>query len=508
VETAPSGETPPLEQSQRRPHRKFFRWLVFFGVLIAIVAGAIRLILANSEPQYHGAALSKWLQLYSDNVDAEQQRREAAEAVRQIGPKAIPVLLKWAAATDSPLKQKVEQWADKLEVDVNFTDAEDYHQRAVSGFSLLGPQGKTAIPDLQRLLCNTNCVTTAARILCFFGSNSVPALLTGLTNSDANIQRVTAYAIGTWNSSLAASTSDQSPVILPVPLLLDLSTNPMSVVRQLAAQGLAEAAARKAVRPEIAVPLLIEQLKDSNRRSQTEAAAALAKFGPDARGAIPAMLDILKNYTSVTSRYPVYLNEGPFHPVTDFARTLRELRLSNDITSVRTQIPRNDAIVIALQALHAEPSPVIQTLQKNLESSKTNVYLSAINPLASYGVQAKTSVPQLLRIAIGQDIYVRTIILHAVDQIDTDAARTNLALAVLDYKDTSAIPYLTSSLASKDPFVRRISAYHLGNFGSAASTTASRLEPLLNDKDEAVRAAALEALKKIDPGAVAKVGVK
>jgi HEAT repeat protein len=536
VPTAFSGESPTPVQSEPKPRRKIFRWLVLLGILVSLVTGAAYFISSNSEPEYRDVTLSKWISRYQDEVDAEQQRKEAAEAVRHIGLKAVPLLVKWAGATDSPLKQKLERWADMLDnagISIDFTDAEDYQQRALVGFSLLGAQGKAAIPDLQRLLGNTNSVNTAAQILCNLGTDAVPALLTGLTNSDTRIQSVTAYAIGVRNSSITVANSNRSPIILPVPLLLALSTNSVPQARELAAQELGNAVTRKTVPPEVGVALLTRLLKDPNRQCQNEAATALAKLGPDARSAIPVMLSVLKDYTngSFAARHSINVNTTPVRTVDDFAVMLYALQLSNGVVAGMTQvapsgtsaftwttgpsirppaglIPRSDTMVKSLQALHAEPSEVIQVLEDNLQSTKIDVCFSAINPLASYGPQAKTSLPRLLQIADGNNIYVRTIILHAVDQIDPDAARTNLTLAALGYTNAGVTAFLTTSLMSKDPFVRRLSAHHLGNFGSAAVASAPKLMPLVDDENESVRVAAVEALKKIDPDAAAKAGPK
>jgi len=58
------------------------------------IAGFFALVwLKEAEPEYQGKRLSKWLQIYGNPANT-QDKELAAEAVRQIGTNAVPVLLK------------------------------------------------------------------------------------------------------------------------------------------------------------------------------------------------------------------------------------------------------------------------------------------------------------------------------------------------------------------------------------------------------------------------------
>ena len=183
-----------------QPRRRTFRWLVFVLVPLAAITALVLWVSSFSEPEYKGVKLSVWLERYNNEVDAEPQRKEAAEALEQIGGKAVPTLIRWLKASDSKFKIKLEEWADKQSlVKFDFTDAYEYHNRAIRGFRLIWPQAKAAIPDLERLLCDTNTAENAAAVLCLFGPDGTPALASGLTNRDANIRVFTASAILEWN---------------------------------------------------------------------------------------------------------------------------------------------------------------------------------------------------------------------------------------------------------------------------------------------------------------------
>jgi len=68
------------------------------------------------------------------------------------------------------------------------------------------------------------------------------------------------------------------------------------------------------------------------------------------------------------------------------------------------------------------------------------------------------------------------------------------------------VPALSKALKDEDMFVRMHAAQSLGHIADRLSVPA--LLEALNDPDEHVRKCAAEALKKIDPEAAAKAGVK
>ncbi len=542
MQPATPADTPPPAASQAKPPRRLFRRLVLASALVAVVAFVTLLISSSSEPEYQGVVLSKWIDRYNDNVDADPQRAEAAGAVRHIGIKAVPFLTKWAAATDSPFKQKLEEWLDEKfpSLTANMTDADDLHQRAFTGFLLLGPQAKTAIPDLRPLLFNTNTADTAAEILCMFIPETTPALIAGLTNNNPDIRSVTASAISEWNqgAELLAATHARQQIILPFSVVTNLLEDSDSEVRIVAIQSLATAATNKAMPPKAAVALLMEQLKDTDFECRLQAANALTNFGSDAAVAIPALLDILKNGTGLSPASRVTINLGtnftvalptyktgftsqvaqavPPQTVLRYARTAQRAAMSGSFVVPPTIMPTTMSVtgsdggyvVRALQALHADPAQVIAILENQLLSSDAETCYWAIDGLESYGAQAKSSVPQLLKLGAGENAVLRMTIYRALDKIDPATAHANSKLLDVDYQDSKLVLIERANLSNADPFVRRVAAIRLGNIGPTATYAVPELEKLLNDKDDTVRAAAAEALQKISPVAAAKAGIK
>jgi hypothetical protein len=81
-------------------------------VLTLLVATAVAWpFLRRVEPLYNGKPLTFWAQQYCSNnwSGRKELAREAAFAVLQIGPNAIPFLLDLMRARDSDLKKRLRQ---------------------------------------------------------------------------------------------------------------------------------------------------------------------------------------------------------------------------------------------------------------------------------------------------------------------------------------------------------------------------------------------------------------
>lgn len=266
-----------------------------------LLAALLWFFLPPSEPKYEGIKLSQWLERYFNNFDSEPQRNEAVEAVRHIGSNAVPCLLRWLGTSDSTLMESIEEWVDKHSpIKLPFTNVYiSYHDRALMGFEILGPQAQAAIPELERRMDYTNKVGSAAEMLCRIGPAATSALLRGLTNSDPDIRSATAGAIWLRSQEIGPTPgfnrAANQPIKLPVLLLLDLLRQSDSEVRMLGLQGIQAAASQKAVETANAVPLLIDLLKDSNIECRAQAANALACFGPEATNAVPALMVALQD---------------------------------------------------------------------------------------------------------------------------------------------------------------------------------------------------------------------
>ena len=120
------------------------------------------------EPQYKGVTLTGWLCSYAPGADwrnhSVQKKEEAASAVRHIGTNAIPFLLEWMCYEPSPWRKSwrnaFEQLPDPLDrlgrlSDVTYGPKSQLRNRlALDGFEILGPDARSAIPELTRIMQN------------------------------------------------------------------------------------------------------------------------------------------------------------------------------------------------------------------------------------------------------------------------------------------------------------------------------------------------------------------
>jgi hypothetical protein len=131
------------------------------------------------------------------------------------------------------------------------------------------------------------------------------------------------------------------------------------------------------------------------------------------------------------------------------------------------------------------------------------IYDQAISPasmiatassLGEMGALARPAVPSLLRGVTNMDGRVRFSSLWSLDRIGLEPALL--------------VPVLETSVKGSDWSVKLQAARMLGNLGADAKHAIPAILPLLSDTDSSIRVAATNALKKIDPEAAAKAGVK
>src|ERR1035437_4714173 len=108
-----------------------------------------------AEPSYQGKTLSAWLDDYGAGPKNYKPSPQANEALRQIGPEAVPYLLELLHKTNTPAVDDELQQIGAGTLNgtntSNFIPASWFHWKAYLGFQALGSGGKSAIQDLARL---------------------------------------------------------------------------------------------------------------------------------------------------------------------------------------------------------------------------------------------------------------------------------------------------------------------------------------------------------------------
>ncbi len=292
------------------------RWRILLVVAgCGLVAAAALVLLRDRQPEYKGRTLTEWLLDYSPQgfypprsyVPSRRaaDRREAAEAVRQIGTNALPWLVKWIRyeGDRSSINRLREAAVPKVPPSAEgsfmvrrlLTDKAGLRAgAAVAGFEILGAQARPAVPGLARVLEESKAVESADRAmicLAVIGTDGLPPLLATVTNQ-AKPGRV--RGLGTrYIAYLAAQIKTNANPAVPVLVQCLEDRDPQ--VAQEAAIALGELA----IEPGVTGPALTNALRNSDRLVRCLAAQSLGRFGRRAGAGVPALVNALNDAESV-----------------------------------------------------------------------------------------------------------------------------------------------------------------------------------------------------------------
>ncbi|HTL18019.1 MAG TPA: HEAT repeat domain-containing protein, partial [Patescibacteria group bacterium] len=256
------------------------------GICVAAALAVVTRLSSEQEPRYKGRSLTQWLRTpplprFHEEFGISPQ---CSEAICSMGTNAIRAALRWISYEPSGVRRRVRpfrRWIpDKVwppifaRDDRGAIDAEHV-------FFILGPRARPAIPELTRLAITAKTearVGRCVRALVAIGPEALPALATMADNPNTKDRT---YVI-------EQATALEEPA---VPLLLKSLSDADQDVAAYAATGLGF----MHVSNSIVIPALTEKLQSTNAHIRGAADAALARFGPEARDAILALLQTLSD---------------------------------------------------------------------------------------------------------------------------------------------------------------------------------------------------------------------
>lgn len=191
-----------------------------------------------------------------------------------------------------------------------------------------------------------------------------------------------------------------------------------------------------------AIPILTAILREGPVQARIQAAALLARLGPDAAPAVPALAEALKSKE-------------------------KGVRGMAAIALGRIGEPAREALV---------------PLDRALSDGDVRVRVAA--SLAIYGITGDSAAPTrvLFRVFSSPDADVRAMAAEAFAEMGTPI-----------------VEFLATSLKNEDETTRVNAAKTLSALGPGAAEARGALQAALDDKSEAVRAAAAEALTRLEP---------
>lgn len=255
------------------------------GAIVILVFGlvAAALLVANHsmrEPEADGRTLSEWLEL-GHPPRIPRNDVGVTNAIRKMGSAAVPFLLERLRAQDSPLKQRLEQssWSDRLPERWLYATYRS-HGEAAYGFSILGTQAVSAVPELTKLLLNPATAHNAGFALGQIGLEALPILKDALTNGDSAIRIGAASGLVRGRGLVRAA--------MPELLALRQDTNvwvPSMVIAWLPSSG----------DESLYFPIAVEYLQDDRPELLGYALAAIARVQTTRAAAFALAVPFLTN---------------------------------------------------------------------------------------------------------------------------------------------------------------------------------------------------------------------
>jgi HEAT repeat protein len=364
------------------------------------------------------------------------------------------------------------------------------------------------------------------------GADDVPALAKALKHEGARVRREAAEDLGQIGAPAAGA----------VPSLLQLvEKDPDPLTRVAAARAVAGIDPKN----ETAILALVEALNDKAANVRKRAAQSLGDLGPGAKSVVAALVKSVKDSDPLVSWASIdalgQIGPGAEAAVPTLVEALREGNTRTAAVDALGLIGRNaQAAIPALEeVLKGDDVPVRWATAAALvriggSGAKTGVrfFLKVANPeggrelydaenllVAPAAKDARHEMLDAVREPALRDTAVRifrdkNFVPMTKEQLadakeflkDSDAGVRCVAVWVVhcarrqagenvDYKPDCAA--FQETLKAADPWARCQAAHFLGSFGPYAKDAAPALSAVLDDKDEGVRKAAEEALKRI-----------
>jgi hypothetical protein len=195
---------------------------IIIPILICIISFVVFAMFSDSSPSlyYEGKHLSKWLLLYQ-SPSSPHERDQAKQAIRQIGPNALPFMEKLVrdAHFDS-FRVIKNKWIFRQDGPVH-----DIRRMVFNGYDALGDIAKPSVPFLLEMLKDSNPIirSTAAGALGWIGFSEkkvADGLIVALHDEIIYVRRDAALALG----QLFAGTNNARIIDELKKLLKDKST--------------------------------------------------------------------------------------------------------------------------------------------------------------------------------------------------------------------------------------------------------------------------------------------
>jgi HEAT repeat protein len=279
-------------------HSCFMRKRLWLAALLVCVALALLALIWQSqyaEPGYQGQPLSYWVHTWRTSTPGDDSEAQAARAIRALGQKARPFLLRWLRYEQRAKPNLAQSLLPRIPVLAsnrrlrNWVFLDKSYERAqesIRVFAILDHSvAKAAVPTLTTYLNDSTHPITAARAaqaLGEIGEEGMPPLLRALAAPHHFLAPEIVFVFlatpphGT-NAARAAT------------LLLKFTRSQKSAIAEAAIGALGAMAAD----PDTTLPALTNALASEHFYIRVAAVRAIGQFATNAGSAVPSLLAAL-----------------------------------------------------------------------------------------------------------------------------------------------------------------------------------------------------------------------
>jgi HEAT repeat protein len=426
-------------------------------------------------------------------------RVHAARALWRLDqhPAAVPALAEAlkAPGRKDPGSGEMELWTAR--------------QAAVDALHKMGREVREAVPALARALGDKGWKERweAAWVLEDIGPDAkaaIPALTAALEDEDSQVRMVAADALGAlgpdaktavpaltellkdkehrvWESSARALWRiDKDPAVVR-PFIEQLGKGPNDWDRLAAARVLGE------IGPEPGVILaLVEALKDKDWAVRSRAAESLGAIRPREKTVVTALLNVLEDPSD--------------HARFSAAKALWQIEKHPRAIPALAQLldgdPELGRQAVSLLAHIGPGAKAARAILIDMLASKSDARVRAAEALWWIEKHPR-AIPTIIEVLNNKNWYY---------SVRCEAC---ISLSKIGPPAREAVPALVTALTDQEEsVVRTFVPTALGGIGPAAQAAVPSLLDALEDEDLSLRSGAAEALKKIDPQAAAKAGIR
>ncbi len=374
-----------------RRHLAIILCLLILGVSVAVFRPSKPQLIARGKP------VSEWALALAGPAPTGP----AQEVIRSLGPEAVPDLVRLLQTKDSlfaePLRALVPKLPNRIEPRFQrlFRINETVRRRhtAAMALGLMGTNAAPAIPALLEALRDPSISVsaTAGMDLARIGPATLPGLVTALDDPSASTRRAAMIGL----AQLGPAAGDAVPRLIA---LLQQPTDRAHALATLQAIG----------KP--AVAALLDLLQRTSDERHAEVIEILGKIGVPARSAIPALIHLAKDRSSVI-RFQAITSLGNICPSCDPVSLVLQNALDDESERVRSA---------AAAHLSTEPRAAEQTvnrLLRQIEEGAPSEKQRAISNLGRIGAAAERAVPQLTALTEADNHKERELARVALEQI-------------------------------------------------------------------------------------------